>query len=1549
MVGKFTHFDATSTIAITGIDTKVTIALKAWDPSLGDDATHRRATITIPNAAVGPRTITVVSSSGSETAALSGAFVVTASAALSFSHIQPSSCGQGETVFVQVSGVNTHFAQGVTTANFGDSVTIGAIAVGNSTQATIPVTCGVLAPSGPRTVTVVTGGEFALAVNGFTVTSGSATITQATPNVGQQNSSATVTLTGNNTHWVQSGTTVNFGSGINVGNIQVDSETQLRVDIAITPGAPLGARSITANTNGEIAGLNNGFTVTAGTPFVSGVAPPSGVEGATNLHVVATATFFTWLSTATANFGPNITINGPPAVTGGGAFIDFSISILPTAGLGARTVVITNGTSDFSFPFTVLPSSATITQVAPASGKQGNSYALQMTGSNTHWVQGTTTANFGSGITVNRIVVNSSASAEVDITISSVQAAGALAFSMTTGGEVVGSTFTVQPATPSCTIQPMTGMIGTSVPVQFICKYSNLGPGTLANIDGNGVAIQNFTTHGSALADATFNISATAPASPAVACAPGNRTVTLTTGTEILTMPFCISSTPAVLTSISPYHSPAGQTLTVTIAGRNTHFNLCPSGPADNTHSQVGFGPNTTWSCASVDAVQQTVTGQLTIDAAAATGWRNAFVNTGAEQVSIGFLIDEPPSGTPASLVSMSPSSGAQGQTLTVTITGSGTNFTSAAADPANNTIAILGQGVTVNSLTIVSNTVATAVVQIDATTPTGGRGVSMISGSEVVTAPLFGVSAGIAAISSVSPSGVTQGDIVPFHILGTNSHFRQGATTVNFGGGITANLVIVNSFTDITGQIVVGYTAPIGFRGVSVVTEGETAASSSSAVLVNQATPAGLNYTPTTSQQGTSLNLLLNGLGTTWVNGVTTATFGNNNGLAVTALNVTSPTQANLSLTVMGTAFVGYYSLTVTTDHGGGNIEQVNVPNSFFVSQGAAILTSVLPNQKMQGTTLPISVIGQNTNFQDGVTTARFVLGGCSNSSTDPGINVTNVSVSDAAHATLSVAISTTAQTGLRTLCLATQGENVGFGNAFTVLSATPTLNGVSPVSGVQGQSLTLNIIGQFTHWVQGVTTATFGQGITLQDLTIDPNGTSATAVVMIDPLAFIGARTVTMTTNGEIVSGSVFSVSAGPAILSSITPSSANQGTQNLQIQILGENTHWSQGITQFSITGANYDVTVNGFQVQNATSAIAEISLSPTANLGTRSIFMSTGGENVSLNAGFLVTGGIPAITQVSPSSLTQGNTAVNVQITGAFTQWTGASTNVGIDFPADLTLGQVTVNSFTSITAVISVSPSAALGLHTITIQTGSQVLTARVNILSSFTPPPVPFISWESPGVALVGQTLDVYFAGQNTHWLPGTTGIVFGPGITLNTFQVTGLGSAVANISIPLGTSVGSRAVTITTGSESLNTSFTATVGTPAIVVVDPGSIIQGQTLDFDIVGQYTTFNQGTVFSFAPGISQNSAQIFSATSARVNITASPTVGTGSSFLTATSVGETVSHAFVVTPSQAVITSVAPNTALQGTSVNATVTGFGTHWNDSTIFGFGTASPYRIST
>jgi hypothetical protein len=90
-----------------------------------------------------------------------------------------------------------------------------------------------------------------------------------------------------------------------------------------------------------------------------------------------------------------------------------------------------------------------------------------------------------------------------------------------------------------------------------------------------------------------------------------------------------------------------------------------------------------------------TLSVNVALGSTAALGWRYAYVNTGTEQLTIGFLVDSP--AAPA-IASVSPSDGAQGQSLTVTITGQNTSF-----NP--NSELILGAGVTVAQFTVTSPT----------------------------------------------------------------------------------------------------------------------------------------------------------------------------------------------------------------------------------------------------------------------------------------------------------------------------------------------------------------------------------------------------------------------------------------------------------------------------------------------------------------------------------------------------------------------------------------------------------------------------------------------------------------------------------------------------------------------------------------------------------------------------------------------------------------------------------------------------------------------------
>ena len=77
----------------------------------------------------------------------------------------------------------------------------------------------------------------------------------------------------------------------------------------IDPAAAAGARNVTVTTGGEVVTLNNGFTVTNGTPVLTTVNPNTGQQGQTNESVSLTGQFTHWVQgTSTASFGAGITV-----------------------------------------------------------------------------------------------------------------------------------------------------------------------------------------------------------------------------------------------------------------------------------------------------------------------------------------------------------------------------------------------------------------------------------------------------------------------------------------------------------------------------------------------------------------------------------------------------------------------------------------------------------------------------------------------------------------------------------------------------------------------------------------------------------------------------------------------------------------------------------------------------------------------------------------------------------------------------------------------------------------------------------------------------------------------------------------------------------------------------------------------------------------------------------------------------------------------------------------------------------------------------------------
>ena len=314
-----------------------------------------------------------------------------------------------------------------------------------------------------------------------------------------------------------------------------------------------------------------------------------------------------------------------------------------------------------------------------------------------------------------------------------------------------------------------------------------------------------------------------------------------------------------------------------------------------------------------------------------------------------------------------------------------------------------------------------------------------------------------------------------------------------------------------------------------------------------------------------------------------------------------------------------------------------------------------------------------------------------------------------------------------------------------------------------------------------------------------------------------------------------------AGGAIISQVAPQSGNQG-QEVVLTITGQNTHWQQGFTQFSMTGAGGDIAVNYVVINGETSATVGITIAPTATLGSRSIFMLTGQRRWSAPTRSWSPAACRRCVSISPGSAQAGDIAVNVQIVGLHTNWLNGTTTV--DFGPGITVSEFTVNSDTRITAVLDVDVAAGLGLRTVVVRnvspSGAQALTGNFQVHSA--EPPAPYIQYLSPIVGLRGQTFTVNISGANTHFdpTPNATTIDFGDpgtaGIQINSFQVTSPTSARVNISIAADAAIGSRTLSIlthrATSDEVVQTQFTVVQATPVLTIIDPSAAHAGRDGD---------------------------------------------------------------------------------------------------------------------
>lgn len=204
----------------------------------------------------------------------------------------------------------------------------------------------------------------------------------------------------------------------------------------------------------------------------------------------------------------------------------------PAAGTASVSATLDNQTLTASINVTAAPV-PTLNTIAPATGVQGATVPVTLTGTN--FVTGATVATGNTGITVSNMTIISATQITATFTIAPSAALGATNVTVTTSGGASGPiAFTVNsPSVPTLTsVGPPIGGPGTSIPVTL--TGTNLFAGATIATSNPALAVSEVNVVSVTQITATFTIAAGAAAGPV------NITVTTASG----------SSAPAIFTVI---------------------------------------------------------------------------------------------------------------------------------------------------------------------------------------------------------------------------------------------------------------------------------------------------------------------------------------------------------------------------------------------------------------------------------------------------------------------------------------------------------------------------------------------------------------------------------------------------------------------------------------------------------------------------------------------------------------------------------------------------------------------------------------------------------------------------------------------------------------------------------------------------------------------------------------------------------------------------------------------------------------------------------------
>jgi nitrogen fixation protein len=1443
---------------VSSVNFGADITVNSETVNLASGGTQITANITIDAAAAfGQRNVSVTNSGPGGGTSANQIFIIGNNPAPTLTSIAPNIGNRLQTLDIVFTGTN--FINGITSVNVdsgGSGITVNSTTVNSSTSLTVNLTITAAAATGTRFFFVTNNGPGggSSASQSFTVNNPAPTLTSIAPTNGNRLQTLVMLFDGAN--FIEGVSTINFGADITVDSTTVDpangGTTQIAAKISIGANAALGPRNVSITNNGPGGGTsgNQTFTVTD---------LPAAPSNVTAIAVSNSQINLTWQDNATNESGFTIELSTDDDEYNEIATVPANTTSYSSTGLEGSTEYFyrvrafnADGNSAYSEvaddrTFPNAPSNLVATVVSNSQ--------INLTWNNN--------SIDDSGFIIERKIGVSGAYSKIDTVEANVTSYSNIGLAASTNyyyrvlayndefgdnsaysNESNATTFSSAPTLTS--ISPTSGNRLQTLDVvftgtNFIDGVTSVRVDSLISGGLDSSIIVNSTIVNSSTS-LTANLTITAAAATGARyfyvtnSGPGGGTSTNQT--------FTVNNPAPTLTSLAPSNGDRLQTLDVVLTGTNFISGV----------SSVSFGTTIPVNSTTVNSATQ-ITANITISANTPLGSRdvsvtNAAPGGGTATLTNGFTVANNPAPT---LTSISPTSGSRLQTLEVIFTG--TNFISGVSSvdfgndiSINSTIVNSAKQITTN-FTIGSNAaVGARNVSVTNATPGGGTA-TLTNGFTVGSNPA-------PTLTSISPTSGNRLQTLDVVFTGTNFIDGVSSAGLQFMGGIefVFNSVVVNSATQITANITILPFAPLGPRDVFVTNAapGGGTATLTNGFTVNNPVPTLTSISPPSGGRLQTLEVVLSG--TSFISGVTSVSFGAD--ITVDSTTVNTATQITASITIGASATLGPRNVSITNATPGGGTTVLT--NGFTVGNNPApTLASISPINGNHLQTLEVVFTG--TNFIDGVTSVNV----------GDGITVNSTTVNSTTSLTANLTITVGAAPGARSFSVSNSGPGGGtsVNRTFTVRNPAPTLTSITPTTGNRLQ--TLEVIFTGTNFISGISSVSFGAGITVNSITVDST-TQITANITIISNAALTARNVSVTNTppggGTATLTNGFTVAGNPSpTLASISLTSGNR-LQTLEVVFTG--TNFISGITAVNIgTG----ITINSMTVNSSTSLTANLTITAAAATGGRnfSVVNSGPGGGTSAIQTFTVENPGPTLISVSPVN---GDRLQTLDVVFTGTNFISGVTAVSAG--AGMTINSITVNSSANLTANLTITAAAAIGARNFSITnngpgggtSGNQTFTINN---------PSPTLTSVSPPTGSRLQTLEVVLAGTN--FINGVSTMDLGADITVNSTTVNSAIQMTANITIGSEATLGARDISVSNappggGTATLTNGFM--VGSnpaPTLTSISPPAGNRLQTLEVIFTG--TNFiNNASSVDLGADITINSTVVNNATQLTANIT-----------------------------------------------------------------------------